>query len=443
MTDFSKMSKAQMEDLLGPNDKMSLKQRVRISIMTQESRGWPTHDGKNLNRTAYITASEASKCARSLAFGKSAERKVVPVEHYWDNLTDDEFNAALLSMPNNDMRGIFERGNTIESWLVGHLAAMCQEDEYFLALGDEQISFYDDHTRTSGTPDGIYVNKATKTWRGLEFKSTQNPIAAPRDNHVTQLGHNMGLIDLLAKEGELDDCLGFPISEYECEGGNLLYVDACNYLEMKEFWTSFSVEALAMSATKAAKVFVMDKTGAFVIEDGLPAIRDPKTVEPEGLENNGCYFCEHKAACRVIEEGKKHTETASKLRTMIDRRAKSLPEAIKMPTFNVDTPKKEVAKRLHEYNDARQDEAAAKKIKEAVKKAVTPWINEQENCTATFEDNGFTFTVSNKDVTRAGGYDMDAIAAALEEHGLKIATFKKPDGKSPTFTVSVKKIKEA
>lgn len=435
--DFSDMTKEEMEDLIGDGS-FSLKERVRVSILTKQDKGWPTYDEKTLDRTEYITASEASKCARMLAFEKIAGKLRVAVEDFWDKMPDEEFKAHLLGMGNDDMRGIFERGNAMEDWLVSHLERMEQPGEHFLLLGDDQRSFYTDKRKVSGTPDGLYVNLNEGFYRVLEFKSSQNPITEPRDYHVRQLSVNFGLIEMLAKEGLLDEWMGAPLSQMECKGGNLLYVETDNWLKLTEFKIQNDKGvAYEEACMKARKVFVKDKSGAIVV-------RQPDTVEPEGLKTwNGCYFCNHKTACRQIEQGKAHTEASERLSNIIKREAGKVAVVPKMPDFKAGVTKKQLAEMLLQYDEARASEKAHEKVKEAIKKHVKEWINKQEGRTADFVEDGVTFTISLSTSTRAGAYDMKALGAKMEELGVSIVQFQKEPTEVQTLNVKVKPVTDA
>src|SRR5690606_26119329 len=127
--------------------------------------------------------------------------------------------------------GIFARGNWMEEWIVQKLKEGVEPGEDFYFLGDEQVSFYSNAIKVSGTPDGLYVNYNTMTYRWLEFKSTQNPITAPKAAHKRQILTNMGLVEHLKEtDDRLDEFLDIPLSSMELEGGNLVYVDSSNYL---------------------------------------------------------------------------------------------------------------------------------------------------------------------------------------------------------------------
>ena len=188
----------------------SLKNIIRVAVLTQDSKKWPTYDGKSLTRWKYLTASEATRCVRELAFNKTVEAVTVPVPDFWDNMSDDEFQQRLNNMRDDDVRGIFERGNTIEDWIVRRLLEVQGPNEEYLFLGDQQRSFYSDKYRISGTPDGLYLDYDAMEYRTLEFKSSQNPISSAKDAHISQVQINASLIYGL--RDEISEIYDVPLS---------------------------------------------------------------------------------------------------------------------------------------------------------------------------------------------------------------------------------------
>lgn len=432
--DVNDMTKEEMADLIGDGE-FSLKQIIRVSVMTQAGKSWPTYDGQELDRNEYVTASEATSCARRLAFNKKAGKATVAIEDYWESMTDDEFNFQLLNMPNNDKRGIFERGNTMEDWAVQHLRAMWSPNEVFKCLGDEQLSFYTNKKKVSGTPDGIWLNLETMKYRVLEFKSTQNPITQPKEGHVAQVNVNAGLIKDLATVGLLDDPLGLPIKDMELEGVNILYIHTDNWLDMNEFRLPFDGNvSYEQAAAKARKIWKK--------EGGKIVLRDPAEVEPEGLKTwNGCMFCENKSACYAIEQAANDKATASKLANLIAAEEGRAPRKLPaMPSFKADAPKDKIAALLLEYDMARAQESEGKKHKEDVAKAVKAWIATQTGRAAEFADDGVVFSAKLTESKRSGGIDKEALEVFLKMHDLELDDYEKPDTTVETLNVTVKRV---
>lgn len=413
--------------------KFSLKDAIRVAVLTEPGKKWPTYDGKTLNRHQYVTASEATNCARRLAFEKKAGMGAVYVENFWENLSDDEFNKCLDDMKDTDPRGIFARGNLIEEWIVRQLLVTVGPNEEYMLLGDEQRSFYSDKYRTSGTPDGLYLNHATKTWRVLEFKSTQNPVTAPKYAHVTQLRMNMGLIKSLAEEGKLDEPLDFPFSSYTLESGLLLYVDACNYLSIQEFEVEYDEgEAHGRAFEKAKKVFIK--------KDGVLHVREPAEVEPEGLNGagNGCFFCTKKAECQAIEMLKQDEQNVNKLRELSDKAAgRSVVPA--MPTFR-SLGQSELVAVLANYARFKAQEKEAKKAADKLKpEIVRYWEEEGLRDKTKFQSGDDVVEWNYTTSVRKGGIDTVILDDFLINAGLENSSedFRKADSVSTRLTVKV------
>lgn len=431
---FKKISKSKMQDLIGDGT-YSLKERVRISVMTQPAKPWPAYDGTTLDRNAYITASEATKCIRQLSFEKHEGIATVEIPDFWETMSDEDFKAHLLNMGNDDKRGIFERGNYMESWIVERLQSMDQEGEDTLFLGDDQRSFYTNKKKVSGTPDGVYVNHEARTWRALEFKSTQNEIVEPRSNHVTQAQFNGGLIDHLNQQGFLDEFMGFEFSAYRWAGCNLMYVGTDNWLDIQEFKQQpDGGQAFSDAAAKARQLWYKDPVSKTV------KMRQPEELPPEGLQSwSGCMFCSKRAACSDIELRKQNDETAARIRAAaaFGTEGRKPPT---MPVFSADMARDKIIGVLLEYDSARTEESAAKKVKEAIKESVKPWITEQEGRKAEFTEDGLKFSVTLTSSERDAGYDMDQIRAALDARGCSMDLFKKPKSTTETFNVKVTKV---
>lgn len=431
---FKKYSKQKMQDLIGDGT-YSIKERLRIAIMTQPPKPWPAYDGTTLDRNEYITASEASKCVRQLSFEKHKGMATVAIPDFWETMSDEDFKAHLLNMGNNDKRGIFERGNVMESWIVTMLMAMEQEGEDTLYLGEEQRSFYTNKKKVSGTPDGVYVNHEEKTWRTLEFKTSQNEIIEPRNNHVTQVQMNAGLIDHLNQIGAIDPYVGFAFSEYKLVGVNLAYINTDNWLDIEEFkFQPDNGEAFSQASQKARTLWYKDPVSKTV------KMRNPQDLPPEGLESwGGCMFCDNRAACQEIEQSRQNADTVARIQkaaAFVNGERK--PPT--MPVFSADVSRDKVIGVLLEYDGARAEESAAKKVKEAMKEAVKPWLAEQEDRKAEFTEDGLKFSATLTSSERDGGYDMDQIRAALDARGCSMDLFKKPKATQETFNVKVTKV---
>lgn len=408
--------------------KYSAKEAIRVAVLTEPSKKWPTYDGKMLDRNEYVTASEATSCVRKLAFEKIQGKNAVYVPDFWESMTDEEFSLRLKAMNDTDSRGIFARGNTIESWIVSMLQASRTDFEDYMFLGGDQRSFYSNAKRISGTPDGLYINHETRTWLVLEFKSTQNPISSPKYAHVNQLRINMGLIQSLADR--VTEIYDVPLSSYKMESGILLYVDACNYLTMQEFEIEFdNSEAFQRAFAKAKALFV--KQGDSLVH------RAPEDLKPEGLDTpGGCYFCDKKAECQAIELKKQDTANVEKLRELTERAAgrSALPQ---MPTFRA-LKRDEAAAVLANYAGFKKQEKEAKKNAAGLKDTIKKFYNDEGfSGKAKFQIDGDVFEISLSESERKGALDAEKLDEKLAEIGLSADAFRKPPTSVERLTVKV------
>ena len=408
----------------------SLKNIIRVAVLTQDSKKWPTYDGKSLTRWQYLTASEATRCVRELSFNKTVEAATQPVENFWDNMSDDEFQRRLDEMSDDDVRGIFERGNTIEDWIVSRLLEVQGPGEEYMFLGDDQRSFYSDKHRISGTPDGLHLDYNRMEYRTLEFKSSQNPISAAKDAHISQVQINASLIYGLSDA--LSEIYDIPLSGMTCAGTNILYVNSDNFLTMNEYEIPFDGRHVRFkeAAAKAKALFGTTPSGEL-----LPV--PPETLKPEGLEKNGCYFCAFKRQCAGIEEHRGNAERRARLENIIARAEgnRKLPE---MPKFASDADRKVIVRAIIDYADYRAAGKDAEAHMDALKPALKEFALRHKNAKVKFSEDGHNVSVSVSTSNRAGGIDKDKLAAFLIEHGAELSDFEKPGTTSEALYVTVK-----
>lgn len=210
---------------------------------------WPTYDGKMLDRSQYVSSSEAGFCLRRIFFSKN------------------------VTLPEGKVRwGFFERGNSHEEWLVNKLRSASSEWK-FLHVGDEQVSFYAGYQ--SGTPDGIGLNEETNETVLLEFKSIDprtKVSALPKREHVLQVIQNMDLVE---------ECY-----DLEFDYGLLAYFDASDYAATYEFMIDRNHPQVAstMVDLEVRAERVMNATSA-------------DELEAEGMYNGGCKYCPFTSQC--------------------------------------------------------------------------------------------------------------------------------------------------
>lgn len=406
---------------------LNLTDCIKSAVLTAPANSWPTYDGQNLKRNQYVTASEASTCIRSLAFQKKKERYTTEIPNFWETVDEAHFQKLLEDMGPNDPRGYFTRGHNVEAWIVEQLRAVEQEDEFFMFLGEDQISFHNAVDRVSGTPDGMYYNKATQELWLLEFKSAKTPVSEPRYSHRTQVQVNMGLIQSLRSDPKFIELVGGDLPE-TFAGAKILYIDPSHYLTLQEFEVPYDGGLLYNRAKNVAKALFK---GA--------ELTPPEKLKPKGLETNGCYFCDFKNECATVEHAKRDEANTARLRALIDKESGGLPPAA--PVFASDTPRKQVMDCIVRYDEFSNQEKEAKKQKERLKSSIKDWLATQTGTKATFQDGGSLVNVSLSYSERKGGLDAAAIEAKLQEMGADISDYTKASIDIETLRVTVKLVK--
>lgn len=229
---------------------------------------WPTYpDGAALDRTKYVTASEISQCARRVKFNKLAMK-----------LEDYEPELGTKNHSSIDW-GFFERGHSVEAWAVEIIRAgfeVAHASGYDLMFtGEDQYSFVDEYQ--SGTPDGVFLSRNFAEPRVgiLEIKSIDprtNKNRLPKPEHVDQVLQNM---DLVAQAFD-----AVPI------GGDILYIDASNYKDVRPFHVPWDEDRADELADRAE----------WIMKAATPA-----DLPDEGIYKSGvCKTCPHNAPCMAI-----------------------------------------------------------------------------------------------------------------------------------------------
>lgn len=237
------------------NTPPSIIELVNAGYAAQPASKWPTYNGGELDRTAFITSSEVGNCARMIWFGKHTE-DYTPTE-------------------GDEPWGYFARGHNVEAWVVEQLERSALD---CLFVGQHQRSFY--HDNQSGTPDGIVCWGGV--WYCLEIKSIDprtNTRMLPKAGHVLQTQQNMDLINACMVDQDIQVFQSL-----------LLYVDASNYRVMQEFVIDADVSTQEQLEEKAATI---------------AAAKSPDELPPEGLYNSGCGYCTFTAHCSEVVQKKK------------------------------------------------------------------------------------------------------------------------------------------
>lgn len=210
------------------------------------SNHWPTYDGKVLDRSKFMTSSEANRCPRQIKYRQ---------------MTGSD------SFPN---WGYAERGNIIEEWAVKMFRASGLDVRF---AGKEQVSFYDQHQ--SGTPDGLVFVKGGVLV--LEIKSVDprtNYSYLPKVDHIAQVQQNMDLVEHCLQERVL--------------GSMLLYIDASNLQKRQQYNVEPDGEMQARLEEKSHRI----------ADAGSPV-----DLPSEGMFTGGCDTCEFQRQCSALVAG--------------------------------------------------------------------------------------------------------------------------------------------
>ena len=188
-------------------------------------------DGKVVDRTKQMNASEAMSCIRKQWFSKNG------------------FDAGVQDW------GYARRGTHMEKYFVSMMEDHIANSDVAMSLsyvGDQQISLLCKETKISATPDGVLniIMGKTEENLALEFKSIDprtNKTKLPKENHVTQLKISMALLNQEIAGGMMDTVV--PIKR-----GLLIYMDASNYNDIVQFEITCDDQILNKLAPRASKV---------------------------------------------------------------------------------------------------------------------------------------------------------------------------------------------
>jgi CRISPR/Cas system-associated exonuclease Cas4 (RecB family) len=220
---------------------------------------WPTFQGGDLDRSAFLTSSENLSCLRSLKFRK---------------LHGDVRTGGW---------GMMERGHAVEAWVVDQLEErlLAQPDATLEFYGFMQRSFVDPALRLSGTPDGLLTIGARRKTRYLvEIKSVDprtnlESWDRPKPQHEAQVQQNMHLLQKA----------GMPVKT-----ALVFYIDASNFERCRQFEVTFDPAVVERFAARASNLF---------------SAKRPEDLPAEGLTNGGCTYCTFTEQCSAIQQANK------------------------------------------------------------------------------------------------------------------------------------------
>ena len=236
----------------------------QLALANAEKMKWPTYNGLELDRREFLTSSEVAMCLRKAYFSKNPEQYPPKV-----------------SGSGTGENGFTERGHAIEAWLVKKLKPLINMKWQIEYMGEDQRSFYDPELGISGTPDGLLTSPDGKKWL-LEIKSIDprfNKNNLPKKGHIYQTQQNMFLVQL---------CLDIKL-----EGAVLLYIDASNVYDIKEYPMVYDTNLVNESIKRA---------------DMLWTANNPDDLEPEGIYNGDCEYCLFTHHCSKVVDMQKTLE---------------------------------------------------------------------------------------------------------------------------------------
>ena len=219
---------------------------------------WPMYGGGELDRNAYMTASESGRCSRQIKFRQ--ESPALPFNRW----------------------GYAERGHLIEAWAANLIREALSDtkllEHEIIYSGKDQVSFVDKNQ--SGTPDGILVDILNNEAMVLDIKSLDprfNWKNLPKEDNYSQVTQNADLINRS----------DFP---YKITHTCIIYIDASDLQKRAEF-----VQELDAHHTQQLR----DKA------DTIAKASSPSGLPAEGmLTEKGCDYCPftHECSSIVMEE---------------------------------------------------------------------------------------------------------------------------------------------
>ena len=234
---------------------------------------WPMYGGGELDRQAYMTASESGRCSRQIKFRQGSP-----------------------ALPFNRW-GYAERGHLIEAWAINLIRdALNDEVEeggfQLMYYGHNQLSFVDKNQ--SGTPDGVLVDVLNNEAMVLDIKSLDprfNWNKLPKLEHYSQVTQNADLINRS----------GFP---YKITHTCIIYIDASDLQKRAEFVEPLDQDQALELWYKA---------------NNIAAAQSPADLPAEGMfTEKGCDYCPftHECSSIVMEENQKSGDARQHERAM-------------------------------------------------------------------------------------------------------------------------------
>jgi CRISPR/Cas system-associated exonuclease Cas4 (RecB family) len=221
-----------------------------VTHVNQKQTVFTNAEGQEHDRSKTLGASEAFTCLRKLYYSK----------------TDAPKSEGFV-----DHRGYFERGHTVEAWLVDQIRAVLEPSEELVFAGKDQVTLTPDSL--SATPDGLYIKHSADEAPlevVTEFKSLdpRSNLDEPKSQHITQVQLQMELLRL---------CTSHRPSK-----AVLVYVDASDFTHQREHPVEYNPEVLQTALARSKRVFES---------------QDAMSLPAEGVYSDECRYCAWRQPC--------------------------------------------------------------------------------------------------------------------------------------------------
>lgn len=206
-----------------------------------------TASGGVHDRTKTIGASENYSCIRRLWFAKNApEAENADHRPAW---------------------GFFQRGHTVEDWLVGLIRESLPDGWQLLYVGADQTTLVDGVI--SATPDGLLITDEGEEV-AVEIKSLdpRSNLDSPKLAHVHQMQVQMGLFS--------------ELTDHRPVRGVLYYVNSSDYSNIVEHHVEFDPGTYSEARERAERVYNTKR---------------PHLLPAEGAWDDTCRLCPFTNAC--------------------------------------------------------------------------------------------------------------------------------------------------
>lgn len=202
-------------------------------------------DGSTHNRAETLGGSEIGQCLRKNYFSKSAHPTD---EGYVENW------------------GFFQRGHTVEDWVVDVIKDGLPDNWQYLYTSHDQVTLID--APVSATPDGILITEDDQIVVEIKSLDPRSNFNSPKEHHVEQ--------------AQLQIELFHKLTEYRPTRAILLYVNASDYSHIVEHEVERNEAMLVQAHNRAGQVF---------------NATTPTELMAEGVWTDSCRYCGYTQSC--------------------------------------------------------------------------------------------------------------------------------------------------